>query len=91
MRTCLGCGKEKPKKELLRIVRTPEGNICIDSTGKINGRGTYVCRDPECMKLIQKGHKLGRAFGEQPDNDTYSRILAEFEKETEKDGGGSNG
>ncbi|CAA7602540.1 Domain of unknown function DUF448 [Acididesulfobacillus acetoxydans] len=63
MRMCLGCQQMKPKRELLRIVKTPEGRVEIDPTGKRNGRGAYLCPDPECLKKAAKGHRLEKAFG----------------------------
>ena len=62
MRKCVGCGEMKPKKELRRIVRSPEGEISIDLTGKKSGRGAYICADPACLAKAQKGKRLERAF-----------------------------
>lgn len=50
MRQCLGCREMKPKRELTRVVRTPEGTVCIDRKGKANGRGAYLCANTECLK-----------------------------------------
>ncbi len=61
-RQCVGCREMKDKKALLRIVKTPEGEILLDSTGKKSGRGAYVCPDPECLKKAQKSRALERAF-----------------------------
>lgn len=63
MRMCLGCQQMKPKKELLRIVRTPEGTVEIDPTGKRNGRGAYICPQVECLRNAAKAHKFNKAFG----------------------------
>ena len=54
MRKCTGCNEMKPKKELVRVVRSPEGEISLDLTGKKPGRGAYVCRDEECLKKARK-------------------------------------
>lgn len=62
MRKCVGCGEMKPKKELRRIVRSPEGEISLDLTGKKSGRGAYICADPACLAKAQKGKRLERAF-----------------------------
>ncbi|MCL5677306.1 MAG: YlxR family protein, partial [Firmicutes bacterium] len=62
MRLCLGCGQMKPKKELTRVVRTPEGLVDIDTTGKKSGRGAYLCRSAECLDIAIKGKKLERAL-----------------------------
>lgn len=61
-RQCVGCREMKDKKALLRIVKTPEGEILLDSTGKKSGRGAYVCPDPECLKKARKIRALERAF-----------------------------
>ena len=61
-RQCVGCREMKDKKALLRIVKTPEGEILLDSTGKKSGRGAYVCPDPECLKKAWKSRALERAF-----------------------------
>ncbi len=61
-RQCVGCREMKDKKALLRIVKTPEGEILLDSTGKKSGRGAYVCPDPECLKKARKCRALERAF-----------------------------
>lgn len=57
-RTCIGCGAVKNKKELIRIVRTPEGEVLIDFTGKKSGRGTYTCPRLECLERVFKDNKL---------------------------------
>ena len=61
-RQCVGCREMKDKKALLRIVKTPEGDILLDATGKKSGRGAYVCPDPECLKKARKSRALERAF-----------------------------
>ena len=61
-RQCVGCRELKDKRVLLRIVRTPEGEILLDSTGKKSGRGAYVCPDPECLKKARRSKALERAF-----------------------------
>lgn len=62
MRMCVGCQEMKPKKELIRIVRTPEGSIEIDPTGKRAGRGAYICPQVACLEKAVKGKRLERAF-----------------------------
>lgn len=59
---CVGCQEMKPKKELIRIVRTPEGSIEIDPTGKRAGRGAYICPQVACLEKAVKGKRLERAF-----------------------------
>ncbi len=61
-RQCVGCREMKDKRVLLRIVRTPEGEILLDSTGKKSGRGAYVCPDLECLKKARRSKALERAF-----------------------------
>jgi hypothetical protein len=74
MRKCVGCGEMKPKKELVRIVRTPEGEITADPTGKKSGRGAYVCLDPECVKKAEKGRRLERAFACRVEPEVYGAL-----------------
>jgi len=62
MRKCVGCNEMKPKRELTRVVRGPEGAIFLDSTGKANGRGAYLCPSAECLKKARKRRSLERAF-----------------------------
>ena len=65
MRQCLGCREMRPKKELTRVVRSPEGEVSLDSIGKKPGRGAYVCQSAECLKRAIKSKALSRAFGVQ--------------------------
>ena len=62
MRMCVGCRDMKPKKELLRIVRSPEGEVSVDTTGKKSGRGAYVCYQEECLMRAIKQRQLDRAL-----------------------------
>ena len=62
VRQCLGCREHKPKPELIRVVRSPEGEVSLDFKGKKPGRGAYVCPDPECLKKARKARALERAF-----------------------------
>ena len=61
-RKCVGCGEMKSKKELIRVVRSPEGDISLDLNGKKAGRGAYVCPDKECITKAYKGHRLEKAL-----------------------------
>ena len=63
MRMCLGCRVMKPKPELIRAVRSPEGEVSLDFTGKKPGRGAYICRDSACLKRAVKSKAISRAFG----------------------------
>lgn len=79
MRMCTACREMKPKIELMRIVKTPEGEIVTDTTGKRNGRGAYVCRSRECLAKAQKSNALGRAFGERIPEETFEHLYMELE------------
>lgn len=61
-RQCMGCNAKKPKKELIRILRTPEGNLELDFTGKKSGRGAYICHDIACLKKIKKSGRIGKTL-----------------------------
>lgn len=61
-RRCLGCNEHKPKAELLRVVRTPEGTVALDFKGKMNGRGAYICRDLACLKKARKAGRLEKSL-----------------------------
>ena len=63
MRQCLGCREMKPKRELIRVVRSPEGQVSLDSKGKMPGRGAYVCPGDDCLKRAIKSKALSRALG----------------------------
>jgi predicted RNA-binding protein YlxR (DUF448 family) len=73
-RTCIGCGQTKPKRDLVRVVRTPDGHIEIDPTGKKPGRGAYLCRRAECWeKALSKG-AITRALGVTPSEEEKARL-----------------
>lgn len=80
LRQCLGCMTGKPKKELIRIVRTKDGEIKVDTTGKVAGRGAYICNDLECFKKVQKKKALNKAFGQEVDIETYNHLHEELSK-----------
>ena len=73
-RQCVGCREMKDKRVLLRIVRTPEGEILLDSTGKKSGRGAYVCPDPECLKKARRSKALERAFNTAIPPEVYDAL-----------------
>lgn len=60
LRKCLGCEENKSKKELIRIVKTPENEVLIDLTGKVNGRGAYICNNKECFKTAMKSNRISK-------------------------------
>ena len=70
-RKCVGCGERREKRELVRIVRTPDGKVVLDRTGKLSGRGAYLCHDPACLAKAVKAHRLQTALScEIPDTVT---------------------
>ena len=62
LRQCLGCREHMPKRDLVRVVRTPEGELKLDRSGKLSGRGAYLCTKPECFKKAKKARALDRAL-----------------------------
>jgi predicted RNA-binding protein YlxR (DUF448 family) len=80
-RKCVGCGEMKSKKDLIRVVRSPEGDISLDLTGKKAGRGAYVCPDKECITKAYKGHRLEKALEKQVNDDVYKKLLEELKHE----------
>lgn len=79
MRQCVGCREMRPKRELVRVVRSPEGEISVDLRGKKSGRGAYVCRDAGCLKKAIKSRALGRAFGVEVPEEIYETLRAQME------------
>ena len=79
MRQCLGCREMKPKRELIRVVRSPEGEISLDFKGKTSGRGAYVCPNPACLKKAVKARALERAFSAQIPPEVYEKLNEEME------------
>ena len=78
MRMCTGCGEMKPKKELVRVVKTPEGEFLLDLTGKKSGRGAYVCRDIECLKKCRKSKRLEKSFQCRIPDEVYEHLESEL-------------
>ena len=81
MRMCLGCGEQKPKKELIRVVKSKEGDISLDLTGRKAGRGAYVCRDVECLKKARRSHRLEKSFECRIEDAVYDGMEAELTDE----------
>lgn len=79
MRQCLGCREAKPKKELIRVVRSPEGVISLDFKGKASGRGAYICPDPNCLKKAIKSKALERAFSSPIPPEIYEKLSEQME------------
>ena len=84
MRQCVGCGSMKAKKEMTRVLKTAEEGIILDTTGKKNGRGAYLCQTMECLKKARKNRGLERSFKMSISNEVYDNLEKEFgEVETE--------
>ena len=79
VRRCVGCNEGKPKKELVRIVRSAEGEISVDLTGKKSGRGAYLCPKPDCLAKAQKAKRLERALDCAIPDEVYDRLAQEIE------------
>lgn len=79
LRQCVGCGEMKGKKDMVRILKTAEGDICLDETGKKNGRGAYVCRNRECLQKAERNKGLERSFKMSIPKEVYGALEREFE------------
>ncbi len=79
-RKCIGCGELKEKRNLVRIVRTKEGEITVDATGKKNGRGAYICKSTECLKKAVKTKGLDRSFKTAIPASVYELLEKEMEE-----------
>ena len=80
MRMCTACREMKPKMELIRVVKSAEGEISLDVTGKKNGRGAYICKNSECFKKAQKQDALSRAFEIKVTEEIYNQLETELKK-----------
>ena len=80
MRMCVGCREMKPKRELLRVVRSPEGEVSMDATGRKPGRGAYVCFSADCLKLAIRQKQLERAFGCPLGEEAHASLLAQLQE-----------
>lgn len=78
MRQCVGCREMKEKRELIRVVKSPEGEVSLDFKGKKPGRGAYLCPDPECLKRSRKARALERAFETSLPADVYEALEAQM-------------
>ncbi len=81
LRRCVGCGMMKDKKELIRVVRTQEGSILPDMTGRMNGRGAYVCKDQGCLMTAVRKKGLERSLKCRVDTQVYEDLRSYFDKE----------
>lgn len=80
LRQCVGCGEMKSKKEMMRVIKTPEDEIVLDDTGKRNGRGAYICRERSCLQKAQKSRGLKRSLKHAISDEVYDKLLKEFDK-----------
>ena len=79
LRQCVGCGEMKSKKEMMRVLKTPEDEIVLDLTGKKNGRGAYLCADSECLKKAEKSKGLERSLKTAIPKEIYEQLEEEME------------
>jgi len=85
-RTCVGCREESPKRELLRIVKTPDGHVVVDSSGKLPGRGAYVCLSEECIAAARKRDALAKALKTAIEESLYEELLLRASEKKEEMG-----
>lgn len=79
-RRCLGCNEHKPKAELLRVVRTPEGEVVLDFKGKMNGRGAYICKQLSCLKKARRGGRIDKSLECVIPDQVYDAMEKELEE-----------
>ncbi len=80
LRQCLGCREMKPKRELIRVVRSPEGDVSLDFNGRKPGRGAYVCPNMECLKKARKARALERAFSAQIPEEVWNGLEQQMQQ-----------
>lgn len=78
-RQCMGCRERKAKRDMIRVVRMTDGNVSLDFSGKLNGRGAYICPNPECLKKAQKTKSLDRSLEVPIPDEVYERLSQEME------------
>lgn len=81
MRKCLGCGESKPKKDLVRVVRSAEGEVSLDLTGKKSGRGAYICHNISCLQKAKKAKRIERALECAIPEDVYDSMEGELKND----------
>ncbi|VYT73673.1 DUF448 domain-containing protein [Clostridium tertium] len=81
LRMCTGCMEMKPKKELIRVVKSPEGEVSVDLTGKKSGRGAYVCKSEECLEKAFKAKRLSRNLDIAISEEVYNKLREEISNE----------
>lgn len=80
-RTCIGCNEQKDKSDFIRIVKDKQGNICIDKTGKLSGRGAYICHNVECFNKAKKSKKIEKVFETKLTDEIYNDLEKIFNME----------
>lgn len=80
LRQCVGCGEMKGKRDMMRVLKTADDEICLDVTGKKNGRGAYVCKSMECLQKARKNKGLERSFKMNIPSEVYNTLEEEFRK-----------
>lgn len=83
LRKCVGCGEMKSKKEMVRVIKTPEDEILIDMTGRKNGRGAYICSSIECLSKAYKGKGLEKSLKKAVPKEVYEELRKELEQYAE--------
>ena len=78
-RQCMGCRERKAKREMIRVVRGTDGNVSLDFGGKLNGRGAYICPDPECLSKARRSKALERSLEVEIPAEVYDRLTREIE------------
>ena len=78
-RQCMGCRERKAKREMIRVVRGTDGNVSLDFGGKLNGRGAYICPDPECLAKARRSKALERSLEVEIPAEVYDRLTREIE------------
>ena len=81
MRQCTGCREMKSKKEMIRVLKTTEDEIVLDTTGKKNGRGAYICRDVECLKKARKAKRIEKSFLCRIPDEVYDKMAEELKND----------
>ncbi len=80
-RRCVGCMNSYDKRTLIRVVRSPEGEISLDATGKKSGRGAYICKNPDCFKKAKKSGALSRNLNTPIPEEIYAKLAEQLERE----------
>lgn len=80
MRQCVGCREMKDKKDMICVIRTADGEVCIDESGRKNGRGAYICRSQACLDKAVSGHGLERSLKTQISPDIYKKLQEEMKR-----------